>query len=86
MMLSDLGELPAVKLTETDYLRFEIDTLSPFGHEVAAKELRETPERKQKAVEELKKLLQGTNEIPYHLTYITVFSIGKFTVKFHFND
>lgn len=58
-MLSDLGELPAIKLTDTDYLRFELDSLSPYGHEVAAKELRESPETKQKAMEELKKMLQG---------------------------
>lgn len=58
-MLSDLAELPAIKLTDTDYLRFEIDTLSSFGHEVAAKELRETPETKQKAMDELRKMLQG---------------------------
>lgn len=58
-MLSDLGELPAIKLTDTDYLRFEVDSLTPNGHEVAAKELRETPETKQKAIDELKKLLQG---------------------------
>lgn len=58
-MLSDIGELPAIKLTDTDYLRFEVDSLTPFGREVAAKELRETPEIKQKAMEDLRKLLQG---------------------------
>lgn len=59
IMLSDIGELPAIKLTDTDYLRFEVDSLTPFGREVAAKELRETPEIKQKAMEDLRKLLQG---------------------------
>lgn len=58
-MLSDLNELPAIKLTEKEYLKFELDSLTPFGREVAAKELRETPEIKQKAIEELRNLLQG---------------------------
>lgn len=58
-MLSDLGNLPAIKLTETDFLRFETDTTTPFGHEVAARELRETPEIKEKAMAELRNLLQG---------------------------
>lgn len=58
-MLSDLNELPAIKLTDTDYLRFELDSMTPFGREVAERELRETPENKKKAVEELKILLQG---------------------------
>lgn len=58
-MLSDIGELPAIKLTDTDYLRFEVDEQTPFGREIAEKELRETPEIKQKAMEDLRKLLQG---------------------------
>lgn len=71
-MLSDLGELPAIKLTATDYLRFELDSLTPFGREVAAKELRETPENKKKAIEELRNLLQGKsfkNSFYNHRTY-----------------
>lgn len=67
-MLSDLGELPAVKLTDTDFLRFEVDTLTPFGHEVAAKELRESSETKQKAIDELKKMLQGSFILSKKLT------------------
>lgn len=59
-MLSDLNELPAIKLTDKgDYLRFELDSLTPFGREVAERELRETPEIKKKAIEELRSLLQG---------------------------
>lgn len=58
-MLSDLNDLPAIQLTDTDYLRFEVDSLTPFGHEIAKKELRETEETKQKAIEELRNLLQG---------------------------
>lgn len=57
-MLSDLADLPSIQLTEKDCLRFETDSLTPFGHEVAERELRETPENKEKAIEELRKLLQ----------------------------
>lgn len=57
-MLSDLADLPSIQLTEKDVLRFELDGLTPFGREVAAKELRETPEIKKKAIEELKELLK----------------------------
>lgn len=58
-MLSDIGELPAIRLTDTDWLRFELDPLTPFGREIAMKELRETPEVKKKAIEDLRNLLQG---------------------------
>lgn len=58
-MLSDIVELPAIKLTDNDWLRFELDPLSPFGREVAQRELRETPEVKKQAIEDLRKLLQG---------------------------
>lgn len=57
-MLSDLEELPAVKLGE-DVLRFELDPLAQHGKDIAAAELRETPEIKSKAVEDLKQLLKG---------------------------
>lgn len=65
-MLSDLAELPSIQLTEKDYLRFELDSLTPYGREVAAKELRESPEVKQKAIEELRNLLQRKT-IKYYL-------------------
>lgn len=58
-MLSDIIELPAIKLTDDDWLRFELDPLTPFGREVAQRELRETPELKKQAIEDLRKLLQG---------------------------
>lgn len=58
-MLSDIADLPSIKLTDTDWLRFELDPLTPFGREVALKELRETPEVKEKAIEELRNVLQG---------------------------
>jgi hypothetical protein len=62
-MLSDLEELPSVRLGEF-ILRFELEDLTPQGKEAARTELRETPEVKAKAVEELKKLLQGKLDSP----------------------
>lgn len=58
-MLSDIADLPSIKLTDTDWLRFELDPLTPFGREIALKELRETPELKEQAIEKLRNLLQG---------------------------
>ncbi|XP_058824634.1 retinaldehyde-binding protein 1 isoform X1 [Topomyia yanbarensis] len=61
-MLSEVDELPSVQLG--DYtLRFELEDLTPFGKEVAKNELRETPEIKAKAVEELRELLKGQDEL-----------------------
>lgn len=62
-MLSDITDLdlPAIKLTENDWLRFELDPLTPYGKEVAVRELRETPEIKKKAIVDLRNLLQGNN-------------------------
>lgn len=56
-MLSDLDDLPAIKLTETDYLRFEVDSLTDYGREVALKELRETDELREKSMVELRNAL-----------------------------
>lgn len=58
-MLSDMDELPFIKLGEGDVLRFELDPLTAFGKEVALKELRETPENKAQALVEIRTLLQG---------------------------
>uniref|UniRef100_A0A182NUH9 CRAL-TRIO domain-containing protein n=1 Tax=Anopheles dirus TaxID=7168 RepID=A0A182NUH9_9DIPT len=56
-MLSDVEELPSVQLG--DYvLRFELEDLTPFGKEVAKNELRETPEIRTAAIEELRGLLK----------------------------
>lgn len=56
-MLSELDSLPSVQLG--DYtLRFELEDLTPFGREIAEKELRETDEIKKYAVEELRELLK----------------------------
>lgn len=59
-MLSDVDEIPAIQLGELT-LRFELDDLDDFGREVAEKELREIPERKASAIEELRALLKGEN-------------------------
>lgn len=56
-MLSDLESLPSIQLGDF-VLRFELDELTPFGQEVAERELRETPAVKEHAIKELKKLLQ----------------------------
>ncbi|XP_065089911.1 alpha-tocopherol transfer protein isoform X2 [Ochlerotatus camptorhynchus] len=61
-MLSEVDELPSVQLG--DYtLRFELEDLTPFGKEVATNELRETPEIKAKAIEELREMLKGQDEL-----------------------
>lgn len=57
-MLSEIEALPSIQLG--DYtLQFELDDLTPFGKEVAERELRETPEIKAQAVADLKRLLEG---------------------------
>ncbi|XP_062548867.1 alpha-tocopherol transfer protein isoform X2 [Armigeres subalbatus] len=61
-MLSELDELPSIQLG--DYtLRFELEDLTQFGKDVAINELRETPEVKAHAVEELRALLKGQDEL-----------------------
>lgn len=61
-MLSEVDELPSIQLG--DYvLRFELEDLTPFGKEVAKNELRETPEIKAKAVQELRALLKEQDEL-----------------------
>uniref|UniRef100_U5EY92 Putative intracellular n=1 Tax=Corethrella appendiculata TaxID=1370023 RepID=U5EY92_9DIPT len=61
-MLSDVEELPSVQLG--DYtLRFELEDLTPFGKEVAEKELRELPDIKANAVKELKQLLRTQEDL-----------------------
>lgn len=57
-MLSDCDTLPSIQLG--DYLlRFELEELGPKGQEIAARELRETPEIKAQAITELRNLLKG---------------------------
>lgn len=63
-MLSELDSLPSIQVG--DYtLRFELDELSPKSQEIAAKELRESPENKAKGINELRELLkQGERRNP----------------------
>lgn len=57
-MLSELDVLPSIQLG--DYLlRFELEKLTPFGLQVAEKELRETDDVKKAAIQELRELLSG---------------------------
>lgn len=56
-MLSELDDLPSIQLGDFT-LRFELDELTENGQEIAARELRESPENKENAVKELRKLLQ----------------------------
>lgn len=66
-MLSEVDELPSVQLG--DYtLRFELEDLTPFGKEVATNELRETPEIKAKAIEELREMLKGMCNVSMEVT------------------
>lgn len=58
-MLSDVDEIPAIQLGENTQLRFELEPPDAFSLEVAERELRETPERKASAIEELRTLLKG---------------------------
>lgn len=58
-MLSEIAQIPEVKISDDFTLRFETDGLTEFGREVAEKELRETPDVKQQAIKDLKKLLEG---------------------------
>lgn len=60
-MLSEMDEIPSIKLGDDDVLRFELDPLSSHGKEIAMKELRETAENKTQALAELRTLLQGNN-------------------------
>lgn len=57
-MLSDMDDLPSVQFGD-EILRFELEPLGQTGREIAIRELRETPEIKAKAVEDLKELLKG---------------------------
>ena len=64
-MLSDMDVLPSIKFAD-DVLRFELDPLAPHVKEIAERELRETPEVKAKAVEQLKELLKGNENLLYY--------------------
>lgn len=57
-MLSDMDYMPTVELGNYT-LTIELEELKPEVKEIARKELRETPEVAQSAVQELKELLKG---------------------------
>lgn len=57
--LSDLDKLPCIQIGEFK-LRLELDDdLTPELLEVAARELRETPEQQEKSIAELKAILES---------------------------
>lgn len=68
-MLSELESLPSIQLGEFT-LRFELDELTPFGEEVAVRELRENPENRENGIKELRRLLQQGKTV-IHLSMIT---------------
>ncbi|XP_055923640.1 alpha-tocopherol transfer protein-like isoform X2 [Eupeodes corollae] len=63
-MLSELPELPILKIGDFE-LTFELNELSENGRQIAEKELRETPEIKKKAIEDLKNLLEQETDFTY---------------------
>lgn len=63
-MLSEMDYMPTVELGNYT-LTIELDELKPEVKEIARKELRETPEVAQRAVQELKALLKGMNLLSY---------------------
>ena len=56
-MLSDLEALPSIQIGDF-VLRFELEDLTPTGKEIAARELRESPENRENGIKELRKLLR----------------------------
>lgn len=61
-MLSDIGELPALKFGDT-HLKLELEELSPEMKEIARKELRETPDVAKEAIQELRALLKEDQDL-----------------------
>lgn len=59
-MLTDFEKLPTLKVGEFT-LEIELHELSDEMKDVAKRELRETPELQQAAVEKLKELLKSNN-------------------------
>lgn len=57
-MLSELKQLPSIRANGVE-VRIEVEPLSAATEAIAAKELRESPEMKVKAVEALRVLLKG---------------------------
>lgn len=65
-MLSEIEALPSIKLGDFT-LQFELGEPSAAAKEVAARELRETPERQKEATQELKRLLEGKSYLAYRI-------------------
>lgn len=57
-MLSNMEDLPSIQIGD-DILRFELNSLTDFGRQIAQKELRESNEIKTKALDDLRELLKG---------------------------
>lgn len=58
-MLSNMEDLPSIQIGD-ETLRFELNSLTDFGRQIAQKELRESDEIKSKALDDLRELLKGT--------------------------
>ncbi|CAD6999204.1 unnamed protein product [Ceratitis capitata] len=63
-MLSEVSELPSIQLGEFK-LQFELGEPTDRAKEVAAKELRESPQTKSEAVKELRRLLEAETDLLY---------------------
>lgn len=61
-MMSNMTELPKIKLGDF-VLQFELDEPNEKVAEIARKELRENPDRKREAIEELKALLKEEKDL-----------------------
>jgi hypothetical protein len=85
-MLSEPDELPSITMGDF-VLRIELDDLTPFTEEVAAKELRENPENRDNGIRELRQLLkQGKRfmEIVFKKSSSSLLLLSKsFTQELH---
>ncbi|KAG4073049.1 hypothetical protein HA402_009468 [Bradysia odoriphaga] len=61
-MLSNMEDLPSIQIGD-DTLRFELNSLTDFGRQIAQKELRESNEIKTKALEDLRELLKEEKDL-----------------------
>lgn len=61
-MLSNMEDLPSIKIGD-EILRFELNSLTDFGRQIAQKELRESNEIKTKALDDLRELLKEEKDL-----------------------
>lgn len=61
-MLSGLEQLPSIQFGDFT-LQLELDDLSPTAKEIARKELRESSDVRQDAIEALRNLLKSKNDL-----------------------